>query len=182
MVAQRDGLFQIFQPEAVLVRARYAVKGREAAHGHNQLVKGNVRSVSVQHLVFHIDAAHVTHDEMHIGIFAENGPQRVGYLPRFQFGRGNLIEQRQKSVVVVSVDQNDIQIFVARQSAHGPNARKTAACDDDPRSAVACAARHADFSFCRQVMCPYEILLFRASPYTVAYAVFRVNRIGSGGG
>ena len=81
-----------------------------------------------------IDRCHLVHEDLGVGLVAQDGADGLGDVCRGKHGQGDLIEQGLEGVVVAAVDEGDVHGQMG-QGLGGMETAKAAADDDDARAA-----------------------------------------------
>ena len=106
---ERDGLFEVLQPEAEPLSARHAEAGRLGAGGEDEPVerdRGPLRSEKRSR--FPIDTDGLGHAESDVRLLVKHAPDRVGDLLGLERARRDLVQQGLEQVVVRAVDERDL--------------------------------------------------------------------------
>ena len=77
-----------------------------------------------------IDRGHVGEEHLDVALIAENPPDRRGNVARVQGARRDLIEERLKQMVILTIQQSDRDWSVAKRLGDG-QARESTTDDDD---------------------------------------------------
>ncbi len=108
LIAQRDGLRQIFEVKAVPLDLIQAKKVGDRPGRDDQLVVGAAATVGDDQVVFAIDRLGRGELKVKIGLAAQELAHRLGDVRGIELGGGHLIQQRPEAMVVVAVEQQHL--------------------------------------------------------------------------
>ena len=132
-VADVERVAQALQPRCARSPLRVTEVERLHAGGHNQeVVRQLVAARQPHHLRVRIDRVGLGHQHLGVLVPAQERAKRIADVGGLELGRGRLIEQRLKDVVVLPVDERDLNRRVP-QRAHGREPAEATAEDHDTR-------------------------------------------------
>ena len=130
LVADRDGVLDLLQGEAVLLDGLEPEEVAGAAGREDQPVVGERPGPGAERAAREVDAEHLREAEREVPLAAEDGAHRVGDVLGREPRGGHLVEQRLEQVVVAPVDEGDAQRGAAQRPG-GPQAAEPGAHDHD---------------------------------------------------
>ncbi len=131
MIAQANGVFQRFDLVSIFGRPGYAVIIIGAASRQHQVIVRVSIFLGFDQAGVQVDFFDLVQQEAH-ALVMKDAAHRVGDILRFKLGGGDLVKQGRKSMVVVSVEHDNISRG-ARQPARRPKASETGADNDHTR-------------------------------------------------
>ena len=105
VLAERNCVVHPAQEESVLRRTRDPEVVGLASEREYQPVVGDALGRSLYRACCKVDPAYFGHAEPHVGSLAQDRAHWVRDVARRQLGRGDLVQERKKGVVVVAVDE-----------------------------------------------------------------------------
>ena len=133
VIARCHSAFHILQLKAVLLDLLHAEEICLPAHGKDQIIIGNNRTIGLDIAGLKIDRRDLAHQEVDIVVPAEDRPQGIGDLRGDQAGNGHLVQQRLEEVIVMAVDNRDLH-GRARQFLCSLQATESRADNDNMRN------------------------------------------------
>ena len=120
VVFQGNALFEGLQEKGVVIDTPYTERMGDAPRGQNQVVVRKCLIVRFHDPVFDIDAPGMGQSKIDSRKFSKDAANGIGDVFRLQFGRGYLIEEGKKGVVVVPIDDEDITGCARLRAAQSP--------------------------------------------------------------
>ncbi len=143
MIANRDGVGNVLEPEAVALQRVQPEEIRLAAGSEDQIVVCDRAGTRLEPARREIHAGHVEQAKIEVLLTAQNGACRFRDLLGFEARGRDLIEQRLEEVVVVAIDEHDLYRR-ATQRPGGIQPSESRADDDDGRGGRHSFARLAN--------------------------------------
>ena len=111
-VAQPHGLAHVLHGHGLLLHVLVAEEVGRSTRGEHQVVVAHLTDGGLNDFVFGEDAAHLRHAVVEVLALLKNLAEGEGNRTRLNAGRGYLIDERWKLVIVVAVDEYDLKVAV----------------------------------------------------------------------
>src|SRR5579883_2215061 len=108
MIAEGNRLIEILQAKSTILQLIEAKVVRDAAGREDEIVEWDRAILGQYAATLEIQTDHRGHPEADVGNSPKDPPDWIGNLFRLEAGRGHLIEKRLETVVIVTIDNQDV--------------------------------------------------------------------------